>query len=170
MTQLKLSIKGAEEGVALRLPATPAEVSEAVAWFDRLGMPQSSIHITGTNSPVRNLNSYVTAADISDAQDVAKLNELAKSIEQMDAHQHSVFAGALDAESIDGLDDVIRVSKSQDQYILYGSGRLCKISWICNAVSFSTNRSSMESPCSASRPAESNRGSSLPSALHRLSQ
>ena len=118
MTQLKLSVKGAKEGVALRLPATPAEVSEAVAWFDRLGMPQSSIQITGANSPVRNLGNYVTAADISDAQDVAKLNELAESIEQMDSHQHSVFAGALDAESVNGLDDVIRISKTLDQYIL----------------------------------------------------
>ena len=118
MTQLKLSVMGAKEGVALKLPATPAEISEAVAWFDRLGMPQSSIQITGANSPVRNLGNYVTAANINDAQDMAKLNELAESIEQMDAHQHSVFAGALDAESVNGLDDVIRISKTPDQYIL----------------------------------------------------
>ena len=43
MTQLNLSIKGAKEGVVLKLPATPAEISEAVAWFDRLDVPQPSI-------------------------------------------------------------------------------------------------------------------------------
>ena len=31
MIQLRLSVKGAKEGVALNLPTTPAEVSEAVA-------------------------------------------------------------------------------------------------------------------------------------------
>ena len=118
MTQLTLSIKGAKEGVVLKLPATPAEISEAVAWFDRLDMPQTSIQITGATGPVQNLGRYIATVDINDPQDMAKLNELAESIEQMDAHQHSVFAGALDAESINGLDDVLRISKSLDQYIL----------------------------------------------------
>lgn len=118
MTQLTLSIKGAKEGVVLKLPATPAEISEAVTWFDRLNVPQSSIQITGATGPVQNLGHYIATANINDTQDMAKLNEMAESIEQMDAYQHRVFAGALDAESINGLDDVLRISNSLDQYIL----------------------------------------------------
>jgi len=118
MTQLTLSIKGAKEGVVLKLPATPAEISEAVAWFDRLNVPQSSIQISGATGPVQNLGHYIATANINDPQDMAKLNELAESIEQMDAYQHRVFTGALDAESINGLDDVLRISNSLDQYIL----------------------------------------------------
>lgn len=118
MTQLKLSIKGAKEGVALKLPATPAEVSEAVSWFSRLNIPMSSVLITGANSPVRNLGNYVTVADINNPQDVEKLNKLAETIEQMDGRQHSVFAGAMDAESISGLDDIVNISEHLDRYIL----------------------------------------------------
>lgn len=118
MTQLYLSIQGAKEGVTLWLPATPAEISEAFAWFDRLGVPQSSIQITDTTSSVQNLGRYIASVNINDPLNMTKLNELAESIEQMDAHQCSVFAGALDAESVNGLDDVIRISKTLDQYIL----------------------------------------------------
>lgn len=118
MTQLNLSIQGAKDGVALKLPATPAEVSEAVSWFDRLGISQSSVQIAGASSPVQNLGRYLTTATIKDPQDMEKLNELAESIERMDSHQHRVFAGALDAESINGLDDVVRISKTLDQYII----------------------------------------------------
>ena len=50
MTQLRLSVKGAREGVALDLPATPAEVSEAVAWFGRLNIDSSEVRIIGVIS------------------------------------------------------------------------------------------------------------------------
>lgn len=43
MIQLKLSKQGMREGVALTLPATPAEASEACAWFERLGISQDQV-------------------------------------------------------------------------------------------------------------------------------
>lgn len=47
-----------------------------------------------------------------------KLNELAEAIEQMDDREWDIFAGALDAESINGLDDVLKISKRLGNYII----------------------------------------------------
>ena len=46
------------------------------------------------------------------------LNELAASIEQMDDRKCNIFAGALDAESINGLDDVLKLSKHLNDYVI----------------------------------------------------
>ena len=118
MIQVTLSIKGAKEGVALNLPATPAEVSEACAWFDRLNIAPREVRIIGANSPVRNIYQYIARADIHNPDDVEKLNTLAKAIGQMDDRERHIFAGALDAESITGLDDVLKISKRLNNYII----------------------------------------------------
>ena len=118
MTQLRLSVKGAREGVALDLPATPAEVSEAVAWFGRLNIDSSEVRIIGVNSSIRTIGQYITGADIHNAGDMAKLNELAAAIDRMDSRQQNIFAGALDAESINSLDDVLKISMCLGDYII----------------------------------------------------
>lgn len=118
MTQLRLSIKGAKEGVTLDLPATPAGVSEAVAWFDRLNIGPGEVQIIGVNSSVPNLGQYISKANIHSSGDMAKLNELAEAIHRMDRRERHIFAGALDAESVNGLDDVLKISKHLGDYIL----------------------------------------------------
>ena len=118
MTQLHLSVKGAKEGVVLKLPATPAEVSETCAWFERLGIAPGEVRIIGVNSPIRTIGQYISGADIHNAGDMVKLNELAAAIDKMDSRQQNIFAGALDAESINSLDDVLKLSKRLDDYII----------------------------------------------------
>ena len=118
MIQVTLSIKGAKEGVALNLPATPAEVSEACAWFDRLNIAPREVWIIGANSPVRNIYQYIARADIHSPDDVEKLNTLAKAIGQMDDRERHIFAGALDAESINGLEDVLKLSQHLNDYVI----------------------------------------------------
>ena len=118
MIRLKLSNKSANEGVILDLPATPAEVSEAFSWFERLGVDPSAVRIAGVNSPVPNLGPYILRANIHDPAEMKKLNELAEAIEQMDDREWDIFAGALDAESINGLDDVLKISKRLGDYII----------------------------------------------------
>ena len=118
MIRLKLSNKSANEGVVLDLPATPAEVSEAFSWFERIGVEPSAVRIAGVNSPVPTLGQYILRADIHDPAEMKKLNELAEAIEQMDDREWDIFAGALDAESINGLDDVLRISKRLGNYII----------------------------------------------------
>ena len=118
MIRLKLSNKSANEGVVLDLPATPAEVSEAFSWFERIGVEPSDVRIAGVNSPVPTLGQYILRADIHDPAEMKKLNELAEAIEQMDDREWDIFAGALDAESINGLDDVLKISKRLGDYII----------------------------------------------------
>ena len=84
MIRLKLSNKSANEGVVLDLPATPAEVSEAFSWFERISVDPSAVRIAGVNAPVPNLGSYILRANIQDPAEMKKLNELAEAIEQMD--------------------------------------------------------------------------------------
>lgn len=111
MIRLKLSNRSANEGVNLDLPATPAEVSEAFSWFERIGVEPSAVRIAGVNSPVPNLGPYILRANIHDPAEMKKLNELAEVIGQMDDREWDIFAGALDAESINGLDDILKISK-----------------------------------------------------------
>lgn len=118
MIRLKLSNKSAKEGVVLDLPATPAEVSEAFSWFERIGVDPSAVRIAGVNSPVPNLGPYILRANIHDHAEMKKLNELAEGIEQMDDREWDIFAGALDAESINGMDDVLKISKRLGDYII----------------------------------------------------
>ena len=118
MIRLKLSNRSANEGVNLDLPATPAEVSEAFSWFERIGVEPSAVRIAGVNSPVPTLGQYILRADIHDPAEMKKLNELAEAIEQMDDREWDIFAGALDAESINGLDDVLKISKRLGDYII----------------------------------------------------
>lgn len=118
MIRLKLSNKSANEGVNLDLPATPAEVGEAFSWFERIGVDLSTVRIAGVNSPVPTLGQYILRADIHDPAQMKMLNELADSIGQMDDREWDIFAGALDAESINGLDDVLKLSKRLGDYII----------------------------------------------------
>ena len=118
MTQLKLSVKGAEEGVVLNLPATPAEVSEACAWFSRLNIDPSEVQIIGVNSSIRKLGQYISGANVHSSDDMEKLNKLAETVDRMDSREQHIFAGALDAESINGLEDVVKLSKRLGDYII----------------------------------------------------
>lgn len=118
MTQLKLSVKGAKEGVVLNLPATPAEVSEACAWFSRLNIDPSEVQIIGVNSSIRKLGQYISGANVHSSDDMEKLNKLAETIDQMDSREQHIFAGALDAESINGLDDVVKLTTHLGDYII----------------------------------------------------
>ena len=120
MIQLKLSKQGMHEGVTLNLPATPAEASEACAWFDRLGIPQNEIRIVGASSPVRTLDKYIVShGDIHRDGGLDKLNTLAEQLERMDKRQRNILGGAIDAESIGSLDDVLEVSSHPDRYVIF---------------------------------------------------
>lgn len=119
MIQLKLSKQGMREGVALNLPATPAEVSEACAWFDRLGIPQNEVKIVGASSPVRTLDKYIVShGDLHRTGDLDKLNALAERIGQMDKRQQGILGGAVDSECISSLDDVLEISSHLDRYVI----------------------------------------------------
>lgn len=106
------------EGVVLPLPTTPAQIAEAYSWLDTICDDEQATKIFDVVCPVKNLGKYIMDANPSNSDDMAKLDSLAIAISEMDKQQMAVFSGALDAESINGLDDVLNVAHSLDQYIL----------------------------------------------------
>ena len=118
MTFLQLTRGEHNEGVNLPLPATPAEIGEAYCLLDAIHPDPSSTRILRINSPIPNLEQYIKNTDLNEASALEKLNLLAQNISDMSIYQRHTFTGALDAECINGLDDVIHLSQTLDSYIL----------------------------------------------------
>ena len=95
-----------------------AEVNDAVSKLKTGYDPNGRIQITAVDSPIHNLLQYIKCADPENVADIHKLNNLADRIDKMDSRECELFAGALDAESINGLDDVLRLAEHLDDYIL----------------------------------------------------
>lgn len=106
------------EGVRLCFPATPGEIGEAFAMLDAVSRYAGEIRIAEVKSPVSNLGQYIRCADLNSGEDIQKLNTLAERIDGMNRRQRDIFAGALDAESVNGLDDILRISESLEEYLL----------------------------------------------------
>lgn len=116
MITLHLNHGNSHEGVYLRLPATPGEVGEAYGLLETLG--EGPVTVFDATSPVRNLGTFVRNLVLDNDNNLDKLQHIALNIEEMTPNERKVFAGALDAESINSLDDVLRVSNNLDQYIM----------------------------------------------------
>ena len=136
-------------------------VSEFKDAFSTLHSTSGSgrLRIESVDCPVSNLGKYIVDEDISDPDVREKLNTLAEKVNAMNALEAKTCAGALDATSINSLDDVVRVVRSLNEYIflqttrsfratrrnmvvaLCGSFAAIRRSWIRLTVS-STGRSS----------------------------
>ena len=124
MITLHLNHGYGHEGVYLRLPATPGEVGEAFALLDSLG--EGKVTIFDVDSPVRNLGNYVRNADVENNGTLSTLQSLAHQMCDMSSNDYKVFAGALDSESINGIDDVLRVANNLDRYIMIHGVTNCR--------------------------------------------
>lgn len=116
MIDLHLNHGNSHEGVYLRLPATPGEVGAAFGMLEKLG--EGKVTIFDVSCPIQNIRQYIMHTDINDKDDFAKLQKLAESIDAMHKTERQTFSGALDAESINGLDDVLRVADQLEDYVL----------------------------------------------------
>ena len=116
MINLLLNHGLGHEGVYLRLPATPADIGSAFSMLDRLGT--GAVSIFDVECPVPNIRQYILHADINDQDSLDKLQELAQRIATMDRKEQHTFSGALDNESINGIDDVLLVAKNLEGYVL----------------------------------------------------
>ena len=118
MTLLNLKHKGKSIGV--RFPTTVDEVNRAVSELKRPYDSPGPVRITYADSPISNLAQYIKCADPENEADIQKLNHLAAKIDGMSQQEQYTFSGALDAESVNGLDDILRIADSVDQYELIG--------------------------------------------------
>ena len=116
MIELHLTRGDNYEGVYLRLPATPAEVGEAYAMLDSISRYAEETRIVDVKSPVKNLAQFIKNADLAKQEDLEMLNHLAEKIGSMTVRERTLFSGALWTESINGLDDVLRVADRLEDY------------------------------------------------------
>lgn len=119
MMQLQLYVEGAENSVYLDLPAAPADVDKIYAEFDENSRENRRVDIIGVSAPIHGLSQYIAKVNVTNAEDLEKLNTLAKRIDQMEDRERSLFAGALGSETVNGLEDVLRISEHLDDYILF---------------------------------------------------
>ena len=117
--RLQLYVEGAEDSVYFDLPASPAEVDKIHTDFNGIGNETQQVDIIGVSTPIQGLSQYIAHADVTNPEHMEKLNTLATHIDRMDDRKRNLFAGALDSESINGLDDVLRISESLDDYVLF---------------------------------------------------
>ena len=115
MITLHLTRADDHAGVYLHLPASPAEIENTFALFD--GNDADSTKIIDVVSEVQNLHRYISSTDVTIPENIEKLNTLAENINKMTKQQKQIFSGALDAESINSIDDVLRISESTSNYV-----------------------------------------------------
>lgn len=103
-------------GIDLRLPAGPADVKRTLSTLRDGLEPDTPVRISGVCGNAYSLHGYIRQANLENEDDLQKLNQLAKLFDGIGVEQQEFFSGALDAESINGLNDVLRVASSLAQY------------------------------------------------------
>lgn len=98
-------------GVWLHLPAADKLLGDATVMLTRTNDP---LHILEVESSVPNLNRY-----IKDGYNLERLNQLALQINKMSNRDAAIFSGALDMESVNGLEDVMRIANNLQNYELF---------------------------------------------------
>ena len=100
--------------VPLHLPATPAGVSDVYAKLDQISKKEKLTRIASVVSDSKFLERYFRDK-LLDPLD--ELNELAERLDGMDEQQLLTFEGALNAESINGLEDILHIADSLEDYL-----------------------------------------------------
>ena len=111
---LQLGCKG--HGIGLRLPAPVSDVKKTLSTL-RDGLEKDApVRISSVCGNAYSLHRYIQHTDLESADDLQKLNRLVELFDSMGVEQQRIFSGALDAEYINSLDDVLRIAASLDQY------------------------------------------------------
>lgn len=117
MIQLFLSRSGSSAIVPLQFPASQSAIAEASRQLDEASR-EGNTKIVEIKSVIANLPSYLSRLDPDSRTQLAQLNRLSSIIAQMDSRERNIYAGALDGNSINDLNDVIRVAEQVSDYIL----------------------------------------------------
>ena len=97
------------EGIPIPFPATAEEVRK------KLDAGVQPLFIRG-NGPVWHFEDRLDPAALYQETGVEKLNRLAGLVDAMDLDAQKVFAGALRAESVNGLDDILDIASNLGRY------------------------------------------------------
>lgn len=117
MIQLFMRRNGSSAIVPLQFPASQSAIAEASRQLDEANR-EGKTKIVEIKSVITNLPSYLSRLDPDSRTQLAQLNRLSSIIAQMDSRERNIYAGALDGNSINDLNDVIRVAEQISDYIL----------------------------------------------------
>ena len=103
----------------LHLPADPDEIDRKLTDLDDYAEdPSKPVEIRDVDCEIVGIRQYLRMADLSREGELEKLNALAGKIEGMDERQKNMLWGALDSESVNGLDDLMRISERLGDYVI----------------------------------------------------
>ena len=117
MIQLFMKRSGSPVIVPLNLPASHDAMTEAASQLDEASRAGKT-EIVEIKSVIANLPSYLGGLDPDSRTQLAQLNQLSSIIAKMDSRKRNIYAGALDGNSINDLNDMIRVAEQVSDYIL----------------------------------------------------
>ena len=117
MIQLFMKRSGSPVIVPLRFPASQSAITEASCQLDEASR-EGKTEIVEIKSVIANLPSYLGGLDPDSRTQLAQLNQLSSIIAKMDSRERNIYAGALDGNSINDLNDMIRVAEQVSDYIL----------------------------------------------------
>ena len=116
-----LFLRQGENGkqVLLSFPATtPAEKADVAATMESLKFMSKTVTIQGAASEVMNLGLYLSGVDLAAEGEVERIDQLADRLEHMSEVDCDKFAGMLDANSISGTRDILRLTEHLDDYVI----------------------------------------------------
>ena len=116
-----LFLRQGENGkqVLLSFPATTlTEIADVAATLETLKSMSETVTIQGAASEVMNLSEYLKGIDLAAEGEVERINQLAERLEHMSEVDCDKFAGMLDANSISGTRDILRLTEHLDDYVI----------------------------------------------------
>ena len=116
-----LFLRQGEHGKQVRLsvPATTlTEIADVAAMLETLKSMSKTVTIQGAASEVMNLGKYLHGVDLAAEGEVERIDQLAEWLEHMSEVDCDKFAGMLDANSISGTKDILRLTEQLDDYVI----------------------------------------------------
>ncbi|MEI3131322.1 MAG: hypothetical protein V8S92_03420 [Oscillospiraceae bacterium] len=116
-----LFLRQGENGkqVLLSFPATTlTEIADVAATLESLKSMSKTVTIHGAASEVMNLGLYLSGVDLAAEGEVERIDQLADRLEHMSEVDCDKFAGMLDANSISGTRDILRLTERLDDYVI----------------------------------------------------
>ena len=114
---LRQGVAGKQE--LLSFPAaTPVEKEDVASTLVSLKSMSKTVTIHGAASEVMNLGLYLSGIDLAAEGELERINQLADRLEHMSEVDCDKFAGMLDANSISGTKDILRLTEQLDDYVI----------------------------------------------------
>ena len=116
-----LFLRQGENGkqVLLSFPVTtPTEKENVVATLETLKPMSKTVTIQGAASEVMNLGLYLSGVDLVAEGEVERINQLAERLEHMSEMDCDKFSGMLNANSISGTKDILKLTEQLDDYAI----------------------------------------------------